>query len=91
MPKGKSKNVPPKKYNEQELQRAVQMVQSGQMSYRQAAKLMNVPKTTISDHVQGRVLDGARKGRPPVFSQNIENELSSKIKVNKCYIVMFCN
>ncbi len=58
------------------LQSAVAAVDKG-VPYRQAAEMYGVPKSTVYDHVSGRVAFGARPGPDPYLSVEEEEELAS--------------
>ena len=45
------------------------------MSISKAAEMHGVPRTTLSDHVQGKVLPGAKCGAPTVLSLSEEQDL----------------
>ena len=55
------------RYDEDKLKAAVSAVRLGNLSQRKAAIRYGVPKTTIADHVAGRVAEGAKPGRNPSF------------------------
>ena len=61
-------------YSPRELQEAVEMLNSKQMSLRVAAAAYGVPSTTISDH-KNKVSKSNKIGRPPILSQEIEKLL----------------
>lgn len=79
MPK-KGRNIK-NQYPVENLSKAVDMVRSGLMSYRKASNMFGVPKTTIVDHVSGKVSEGASRGKSTVFPEDVENKLAEKIKV----------
>lgn len=45
------------------------------MSVRKASMEYSVPKTTIHDHVSGKIEPGAKPGKPPA----IPNEIEAKV------------
>lgn len=68
-------------YDRNNLALAVANVRAGKISYRKASAYYNVPKTTIQDHVSGKVEEGATPGKSAVFPLDVENQLAEKIKV----------
>ena len=58
------------------LQTAVAAVDKG-MPYRQAAEMYGVPKSTVHDHLSGKIALGARPGLDPYLSIEEEEELAS--------------
>ena len=58
------------------LQTAVAAVDKG-MPYRQAAEMYGVPKSTVHDHLSGKIALGARPGPDPYLSIEEEEELAS--------------
>jgi len=58
------------------LQNAVAAVDKG-MPYRQAAEMYGVPKSTVHDHLSGKIALGARPGPDPYLSIEEEEELAS--------------
>ena len=50
-------------------------VRNGQLSQRKAAKFYDIPQAIVSDHIKGRVSDGALTGRQPVIPRKIESEI----------------
>lgn len=61
-------------YSTQDLEKAVSAVRAG-MSVRKASMEYSVPKTTIHDHVSGKIEPGAKPGKPPA----IPNEIEAKV------------
>ena len=49
-------------YSEIQLENAVKAVLNDHLSLRRAALLYNVPRSTLSDHVAGKILPGAHSG-----------------------------
>ena len=47
--------MPPKKYTKEDLEKALSLIASGQLSQNQAAKEFQVPVMTLSDHMNGKV------------------------------------
>ena len=55
-------------YTEEDIQKAVKKVRTGQLSYRQAHKIYGVPKLTISDKIdRGCVKPNSNKPRPECY------------------------
>lgn len=79
MPK-KGKNIRCQ-YSVKSLSMAIDMVKNNRMSIRQAAKHFNVPKSTISDRISGRVDEGAKRGKATVFPQAVEEDIAQKVQV----------
>ena len=67
-------------YNKQDLFKAVDAVRSGQMSVRAASIRFSVPKSTLHDHVAGKVEPGARAGAHTVFPTEVETKMADHIK-----------
>ncbi|XP_033730751.1 uncharacterized protein LOC117320202 [Pecten maximus] len=74
----KSKNIY-MQYTTEALDSAVSAVRSGHLSLRKASKKYAVPKTTLIDHVSGRIESGARPGRKPYLTPKVEEALVSKV------------
>ncbi|XP_069110174.1 tigger transposable element-derived protein 6-like [Argopecten irradians] len=74
----KSKNIY-MRYTAEALESAVSAVRNGHLSLRKASKKYAVPKTTLIDHVSGRIECGARPGRKPYLAPKIEEALVSKV------------
>jgi len=53
-------------------------------SVRRAAEMFNVPKSTLHDHVTGKVMFGARSGPDPYLSMEEEEELNCKFSSRNC-------
>lgn len=67
------------KYKESDLENAVDAVKLKGMSYGKASKMFKVPKTTIVDHVTGKIKKGAKPGRKTVFPIEIENTIVERV------------
>ncbi|XP_053402950.1 uncharacterized protein LOC128558123 [Mercenaria mercenaria] len=65
------------KYNPQSMAVAIQMVRSGQMSKRGAAKAYGVPKSTLLDKLTGRTQEIVSLGRKTVLTPAEEKALVS--------------
>ena len=74
----KSKNLY-MKYSKEHLENAVKSVKDGVYSYRKASQVFGVPKTTIIDHVSGRIELTSKPGRKPVIPLEIENAVAQKV------------
>ena len=70
-PRGKYKTR-----EESNLAKAMEAKQSGK-SFRRAAEMYGVPKSTLCDHMSGRVEVGARAGPKPYLTVDEEEELES--------------
>ena len=55
---------------------AVAAIEQG-MSIRRASKIYHVPRSTLHDHVTGKIKYGARLGRPPYLTIEEEEEFVS--------------
>ncbi|GFO22225.1 tigger transposable element-derived protein 2 [Plakobranchus ocellatus] len=51
----------------------------GGLSYGEASKKFNVPKTTIIDHVVGRIKDNSKPGRKTELDTDMENMVVERI------------
>ena len=60
------------------MKRHFQPVRNGQLSQRKAAKFYGIPQATVSDHIRGRVSDGALPGRQPVIPRKIKSEIAQR-------------
>ena len=65
-----------KTWEESNLAKAMEAKQSGK-SFRRAAEMYGVPKSTLCDHMSGRVEVGARAGPKPYLTVDEEEELES--------------
>ena len=54
---------------------AIAEVKFGRLSIHKASKMYQIPKSTLHDHVIGKVLEGASNGKPPVLSAADEQYL----------------
>jgi len=68
-----------KKHSIETMQTAVQCVQNIEMTVRAASKEFGISKSTQSDHVTGKITDGAVAGKAPVIPIEIENKLVEKV------------
>ena len=64
-----------KTWSAESMQKAMVAVIEGGVSVRQAAKMYDVPKSTLGDRKSGRVLPGSRSGPPSYLSIEEEKEL----------------
>ena len=62
-------------WDEASMREAVSIVHSKEMSISGAATLHGIPRSTLNDHCHGRVLPGARSGRPTILSSTEERDL----------------
>ena len=58
---------------------AVKSVKDGIYSRQKASQVFGVPKTTIIDHVSGRIELTSKPGRKPVIPLEIENAVPQKV------------
>ena len=58
------------------MQNAMMAVEKGE-PVRRAAEMFNVPKSTLHDHITGKVMFGARSGPDPYLTVEEEEELAS--------------
>ena len=65
-------------YSSKELEMAVSCVKSSTMSLRQAAIKFNIPRSTLSDHVIGKISSGSKAGHPPALPPKVEEEICNK-------------
>ena len=76
--KGIQTKMPPKstrihrQYQQSALENAVRIVNGGKMSLTKAAVHFKVPKTTLHDHVTGKIKPRAKLGRPTVSPKETE-------------------
>ena len=71
----KSKNL----YMKYSKENAVKSVKDGIYSRQKASQVFGVPKTTIIDHVSGRIELTSKPGRKPVIPLEIENAVAQKV------------
>ncbi|CAG2244263.1 unnamed protein product [Mytilus edulis] len=67
------------KYGKENLENAIKSIKDGVYSYRRASQVFGVPKTTIIDHVSGRIELNAKPGRKPVIPIEMENVVARKV------------
>ncbi|CAC5378343.1 unnamed protein product [Mytilus coruscus] len=63
------------------LQRAIEAVRSNQMSIRKAADHYGVKKSTLGDHVSGKIATGRKSGRSTVFELDVEKQIVAKAQL----------
>ena len=66
-----------KLWTTQQMEAAV--VSASEMSANKAADLHGVPRSTLKDHLNGRVIHGTNPGPVPYLSRNEETELSTHL------------
>ena len=66
-----------KQWRNEALLAAMEDVKSGKSSLSLAAKVHNVPRSTLHDHISGRVLHGHKPGPKPYLSNAEENEFAN--------------
>ena len=79
MPRNRVKKRNYQNYDENSLDKALQAVRNNGMSQRKASKVFCVPQATISDHIRGKVSDGAVPGRNPVIPRKVEAVIVEKV------------
>ena len=67
------------KYSTENLENAVKSVKDGVYIYRIASQVFGVLKTTIIDHVTGRIELTSKPGMKPVIPLEIQNAIAQKI------------
>ena len=70
----KKKQGPQQGYAQGVLDEAVQMIRMGRMSVRKASILYQIPKSTLSDHANGRSVT-QRKGPQPYLPKGVEDRI----------------
>ena len=78
MPKKRVKSRNYQSYKDSKLEEALSAVRNGQLSQRKAAKCYVIPQATVSDHIRGRVSDGALPGRQLVIPRKVESEIAQR-------------
>ena len=66
------------KYSQESLEKAVSLIRSGTLSLRKAAQRFGIPRSTLSDHVTGKIQPGATPGKAPVLPREVEDHLASR-------------
>lgn len=66
---------PPKLWTNENMQNAVAAVEKGEDSIRRAAEKYDIPRSTLHDHVSGKIQHGAKPGRDPYLTIEEEEEL----------------
>lgn len=79
MPKNRIKKKNYQLYDDTSLDKALQAVRNNEMSQRKASQAFGVPQATISDHIRGKVSDGAVPGRAPVIPRKVEAVITEKV------------
>ena len=64
-----------KKWNSETMAIAIEAVQKGECTIRQAAEVYQVPKSTLSDRMSGKVIHGTISGPQRYLSDTEENSL----------------
>ena len=64
-----------KRWDEDTLLTAVEEIKQGKLSYRKAELEYGIPKSTLCDHVTGKVEIGRRQGPKPVLTRDKEESL----------------
>jgi len=81
MPKQYSRKSSRGDYGQQNLDAAVQAMNTDGLSIRHAATMFHVPKSTLERHVNKKIIGGLHFGRAPCLSRVPENELANHIKL----------
>ena len=63
-----------KGYTQESLVAAINSVRSGERNVNSASIYFKVPRSTINNHIMGKVRD-FKRGRPPVLTQEAERDL----------------
>lgn len=64
-----------RQYTDLHMREAVDAVAQNRMSTSKAAEVHGIPRTTLSDHVHGKILPGSKSGRPTLLSSTEERDL----------------
>lgn len=75
----KSKKYTRFKYTEEDLVNALESVKSKKLSLNKAALQYNIPKSTLSNKLNGKTIEGRRMGPPPVLTTAEEKYLEDWI------------
>ena len=70
-----TRSGPHKLWSDESLQKAVAAVEKGEDSIRRAANKYGLPRSTLHDHVSGKVQYGAKPGRDPYLTAEEEEEV----------------
>ena len=68
---------PRRQWSDEDMQNAITAVEQNGISLRHASEMYGVPRTTLHDHVTGRVEHGVLPGPKPYLSKEEEEELVS--------------
>ena len=63
------------KWSPEAMAASIAEVKSGRFSIHKASTMYQIPKSTLHDHVTGKVQEGASNGKPPVLSAADEQYL----------------
>lgn len=66
-----------KQWTNEQMLEAIEAVRSGTMSTYKAAETYGVPRSSLNDRIQGRVVHGTLPGPKPYLCEDEEKELSS--------------
>ena len=64
------------KWNQGDLQAAVDQVSSGKLSLRKASSLYGIPKSTLGDYASGKREIGSTRGPPTILTAAEEKKLA---------------
>ena len=68
-----------KSWTKQDLENAVVAIREEKMSMRKAVEAYGVPKSTLYDHVKGKVEVGSRPGPPTVLYNKCRGEYAGRL------------
>ena len=68
---------PCRKWSDEAMQKAMTAVEREGASLRQASEMFAIPRSTLHDHVSGRIEHGALPGPNPYLTKEEEKELVS--------------
>lgn len=81
MPRNYTRKSNKASYSRQKIEDAVRAVRNGEMSGYKAARVYNIPRMSIMDHVHGKRVKSKTLGRNTALSQEIETKLASYIHI----------
>jgi hypothetical protein len=72
------------------LQKAIEAVKSNERSIRKAAEQYGVKKSTLGDHVSGKITTSNKIGRKTIFPIEVEKQLVAKRKCSFSHLCLNC-
>ena len=69
--------IPYKLWDKENMEMAVAILEKGEVSIRRAAKIYNIPRSTLHDRVSGRINIDSKPGKKPYLTIEEEKELVS--------------